>query len=89
MTPDRHPEGVRHPESPDNEDTRLSTTVVARRCACRGWIVAPERGPAEVVAERIVGHALAEPHASYDWDAWRERNSTTVEVPVAVVRKVA
>ena len=68
-------------------DVRLSPTLTARRCACRGWIVAPE-GAAEATAVKVREHQLEEPHKEWDREAWVEANTTTVDVPIAKLRKV-
>ena len=80
---------MKHPASPENEDTRLheSNGSIARRCACRGWIVGPE-APQTESAGIVVRHQLDEPHKSWDLETWVERNTAKVDVPLAVLRKV-
>jgi len=61
------------------EDVRLSVTQVARRCACRGWIVATER-PTMLTAERVSEHQLSEPHKAWDRAAWVKANTVKATV---------
>ena len=69
-------------------DVRLSDTITARRCACRGWIVAPE-AVSSATGEKIRQHQDEEPHKSWRSYDWVESNTTRVDVPIAQVKKVA
>ncbi len=69
------------------EDVRLNPFTVARKCACRAWIIAPSAA-IEQTAERVMAHRRSEPHRSFDWDAWRAANTTTEPVRT-ILRRVA
>jgi hypothetical protein len=72
--------------SPD--DVRLGTSgKIARPCACRGWIVAEET-PVPRNGEAVAKHQR-EFHDSWDLEAWVDENTAKVDVPIAVVKRVA
>ena len=70
-----------------SDDVRLNPVMVARRCACRNYIIGPEN-PHPVVAEAVITHQVSEPHRSWDREAWVERNTAQVQVPT-ILRRVA
>ena len=87
-------EDIRSPQSVNNEDTRVGGGMIARRCACRGWLVAPE-SPSKYanayaeVGEAVQKHQLDEPHKSWDRTAWVNANTTQTVVRVVAKRKAA
>jgi hypothetical protein len=60
----------------------------ARRCACRSWIVLDEEVNVDLTVA-VVNHQISEPHKSWNYREWIERNSTDAEVPIARLVKVA
>jgi hypothetical protein len=65
-----------------------SKPIDARRCACRGWIVLDEEVNVDL-ANAVVTHQISEPHKSWDYRKWIERNSSEAEVPIMRLVKVA
>lgn len=69
-------------------DTRLNSTTIARKCACKGWIIAPENVSA-FVAEKVAEHQLTEQHRNWNHRAWQQNNTVNVDVPIVKLRRVA
>jgi hypothetical protein len=70
------------------DDIRLNSAKIARRCACKGWMIGIEAASADH-GETVVKHQQSPEHSSWDVEGWVERNTAQVDVPIAVVRKVA
>lgn len=69
------------------KDLRLNDSIIARRCACKGFIIAPEN-PSPETAEKVARHRAEEPHRSWDAEDWVERNTAQVDVRTTL-RRVA
>lgn len=71
------------------EDVRLGTGgKIARRCACKGWIVADETMTPNTI-QQVITHQSEEPHKSWSRADWIEANTAKVKVPSATLRRVA
>jgi len=71
-----------------SEDIRLNAVLTARRCACRGFIVGPEK-VGKMAAEAVELHRQQPEHQGWDREAWIAANTATVDIPVAQLRKIA
>jgi hypothetical protein len=70
------------------DDIRLNSAKIARQCACKGWMIGIE-APSADHGETVVKHQQTEEHKSWDREAWIERNTTTADVPIAKLRRIA
>ena len=67
--------------------TRLNATTIARPCACRGWIIAPENTTHQM-ALAVQKHQNEEPHRSWNHRAWQRNNTVKADVPTTRLTRV-